>query len=160
VAARLRELLARENGYLVTGFIGTPYFCEVLSANDMTEEAYGLLLKEALPSWLYQVRLGATTVWEHWDGSMWSPDKNFFNHYAYGAVDRWSFENILGIRAKEPGFSTFILAPRPGGGLTRAEGCYQSIYGEIKSAWRVDGGIVTQGFTIPAIPAPWCGFTS
>ena len=55
-----------------------------------------LLLKEDYPSWLYQVKMGATTIWEHWDGikpdgSMWSPDMNSFNHYAYGAIADWLY---------------------------------------------------------------------
>ena len=38
--------------------------------------------------------MGATTIWEHWDGikpdgTMWSPGMNSFNHYAYGAIGEW-----------------------------------------------------------------------
>ena len=55
---RLTELLEKENGHLVTGFVGTPYFCHALSQNGCVKEAYDLLLKEDFPSWLYQVKQG------------------------------------------------------------------------------------------------------
>ena len=81
----LKRLLDKENGHLVTGVVGTPYFCHALSQNHALKEAYDLLLKEDFPSWLYQVKKGATTIWEHWDGmkddvSMWSADMHSFNH--------------------------------------------------------------------------------
>lgn len=85
----LKRLLAKENGHLVTGFVGTPYFCHALSQNGCVKEAYDLLLKECFPSWLYQVKMGATTVWEHWDGmkpdgSMWSADMNSLTIMLWG----------------------------------------------------------------------------
>lgn len=45
-AERLVELLEEQQGHLVTGFVGTPYFCHALSENGYVEEAYRLLLKE------------------------------------------------------------------------------------------------------------------
>ena len=32
------------------------------------ELAYRLLLQTGCPSWLYSVTMGATTVWESWEG--------------------------------------------------------------------------------------------
>lgn len=45
-------------------FVGTPYLCRVLSENGMNDLAYHLLLEKGYPGWLYQVTMGATTVWE------------------------------------------------------------------------------------------------
>ncbi|MDD3338672.1 MAG: family 78 glycoside hydrolase catalytic domain [Lachnospiraceae bacterium] len=106
VVEGLLRLLKKENGHLVTGFVGTPYFCHALSQNGCLKEAYELLLKDDFPSWLYQVKMGATTVWEHWDGikpdgTMWSPGMNSFNHYAYGAVGEWLYRVASGIEADE-----------------------------------------------------------
>ena len=141
-AKRLVELLEKENGHLVTGFVGTPYFCHALSQNGYVKEAYDLLLKEDFPSWLYQVKMGATTVWEHWDGlkpdgTMWSPDMNSFNHYAYGAVGDWLYRVVLGIEAdeKDPGYHHCIINPQTGDSFTFAEGSYESLYGTLKVRW-------------------------
>ena len=40
VVSDLLRLLKKENGHLVTGFMGTPHFCQVLSDNDHAKEAY------------------------------------------------------------------------------------------------------------------------
>lgn len=139
----LLELLEKENGHLVTGFVGTPYFTHALSRNGHLKEAYALLMKDDFPSWLYQVKQGATTIWEHWDGkkpdgSMWSADMNSFNHYAYGAIGEWMYRVITGIEIdeKQPGYAHTLLYPRPGGGLTWAEGKYESMYGTVGCSWK------------------------
>ncbi|MBI9095162.1 MAG: family 78 glycoside hydrolase catalytic domain [Sphaerochaeta sp.] len=138
----LKKLLAEHDGHLVTGFVGTPYFCHALSSNGCLDEAYELLLKDDFPSWLYQVRKGATTVWEHWDGikpdgSMWSPNMNSFNHYAYGAIGEWLYRVVAGLEIDEkaPGYKHAIIAPRIGGNLTWVQAGYQSIYGEVGVSW-------------------------
>jgi len=161
----LKELLKKENGHLVTGFVGTPYFCHALSQNGALKEAYELLLKDDFPSWLYQVKQGATTVWEHWDGkkpdgSMWSPDMNSFNHYAYGAIGEWIVRVVGGLETDEkaPGYQHFQIAPRIGGDLSFVDLVYDSVYGMIKIHWEdenLKGGIhqnnniVTVTVTIP-----------
>lgn len=157
VISDLLKLLEDEDGHLVTGFVGTPYFCHALSENGCLENAYNLLLKDDFPSWLYQVKMGATTIWEHWDGikpdgTMWSPDMNSFNHYAYGAIGEWMYRVILGIDIDEkaPGYKNIILGPRIGGGLSYAKGEYNSIHGIIKSHWIREEDKVLYKIQIPA----------
>ena len=153
----LKRLLAKENGHLVTGFVGTPYFCHALSENGCVDEAYGLLLKEDFPSWLYQVKQGATTVWEHWDGlkpdgTMWSPDMNSFNHYAYGAIGEWMYRVMAGLETdeREPGFRHAVLYPRIGGNLSFVDAFHRSVYGTVGVKWETSGNEVTLTVRIPA----------
>lgn len=153
----LLELLEKENGHLVTGFVGTPYFTHALSRNGHLKEAYELLEKEDFPSWLYQVKRGATTIWEHWDGlkpdgSMWSPDMNSFNHYAYGAIGEWLIRVVGGLEAEEqePGYHRIRFCPRPGGSLDWAEAEYESGYGRISSRWEREGACIRYRFEVPA----------
>ncbi len=152
----LKKLLEKEEGHLLTGFVGTPYFCHALSQNGALKEAYELLLKEDFPSWLYQVKMGATTIWEHWDGikpdgSMWSADMNSFNHYAYGAIGEWFYRVMLGLEVSEdsPAFSHSIIYPRIGGGLKYVDGFYKSIYGTHKIRWDLDDSKVSLKVSIP-----------
>ena len=141
----LVELLAEHDGHLVTGFVGTPYFCHALSENGRASEAWQLLLKDDFPSWLYQVKAGATTIWEHWDGikpdgTMWSPDMNSFNHYAYGAIGEWLYRAAAGIDTDEerPGFKHIRIKPVIGGDLTWLKARYRSGYGDIAVHWQVE----------------------
>lgn len=157
IVERLKALLAKENGHLVTGFVGTPYFCHALSQNGCVKEAYDLLLKEDFPSWLYQVKRGATTIWEHWDGlkpdgTMWSADMNSFNHYAYGAIGEWMYRAMAGLEADEnqPGFKHAVYAPRIGGNLKFVDAEYRSVYGEHRVRWEIHDREVLLSFKIPA----------
>lgn len=141
-AEQLVKLLENEGGHLVTGFVGTPYFLHALSGNGYADKAYELLLKEDFPSWLYQVKRGATTIWEHWDGlkpdgTMWSPDMNSFNHYAYGAVGEWLYRSVLGIETDEvfSGYRHIIISPQTGDALAYAKGSYKSALGLIRVSW-------------------------
>ena len=152
----LKRLLEKENGHLVTGFVGTPYFCHALSQNHCLKEAYDLLLKEDFPSWLYQVKKGATTIWEHWDGlkddgSMWSADMNSFNHYAYGAIGEWMYRAMAGIEADEqqPGFRHAVIYPRIGGNLKYTDASYHSVYGDVCVKWESEGTQVILTVQIP-----------
>ncbi len=153
---RLVNLIEKEGGHLVTGFVGTPYICHALSQNGREKEAYELLLKEDFPSWLYQVNMGATTIWEHWDGlrpdgTMWSPDMNSFNHYAYGSIGEWLYRVIAGIEidSEYPGYKHVRIQPVIGGKLTYAKGRYESIYGTMRSEWRVEKEQVVLQVEIP-----------
>ncbi len=101
-AQRLAENIKDYDNHLTTGFLGTPYLCHVLSRFGYDSVAYKLLLQDTYPSWLYPVKMGATTIWERWDGqkpdsSFQTPGMNSFNHYAYGAIGDWMYRNITGV---------------------------------------------------------------
>lgn len=152
----LLALLQENGGHLTTGFLGTPYFCRVLSENGRLDEAYALLLKEDFPSWLYQITRGATTIWEHWDGikpdgAMWSPDMNSFNHYAYGAVGDWLYRVVAGLDTdpEAPGYKRIVMRPRPGGDLTHAKAEYMTPYGSASIAWQLDESTMHVDVLVP-----------
>ena len=152
----LKRLLDKENGHLVTGFVGTPYFCHALSQNHALKEAYDLLLKEDFPSWLYQVKKGATTIWEHWDS--YTKEKGFggqnamnsFNHYSLGSVLSWLYHTGLGIQRDEtkPGYQHILLKPQPGP-LEFMKGSVDSPYGVISAGWERKGDKIEYQVTIP-----------
>ena len=143
-AKRLAEEVRKADYHLTTGFVGTPYLCQVLSRFGYADLAYELLNQESFPSWLYPVKKGATTIWERWDGI--KPDGSFqdvgmnsFNHYSYGAIGEWLYRVVAGIEAdpNEPGYRHVLIQPQPGGGLTYARASLQSPYGEVASAWQL-----------------------
>ncbi|MBP8959318.1 MAG: family 78 glycoside hydrolase catalytic domain [Bacteroidales bacterium] len=103
---------------LSTGFLGVNVLLPVLTENGLSASAYDLLLQDEMPSWLYEVKLGATTTWERWNAysdetSFESNGMNSFNHYAYGAVAEWMYEYMVGIQKDEnnPGFKNIVLQP-------------------------------------------------
>lgn len=147
----LKTKLEGDNMHLTTGFVGTPYFCRVLSDNGANEEAYKLLLNDDYPSWLYAVKLGATTIWERWnsvlpDGSIGDTGMNSLNHYAYGSIAEWMYRNMCGINPVEdvPGFRKIRLAPKPHGSLKHAKATFNSPCGYMESGWKLndDGSLI------------------
>lgn len=154
-AKRLADNVAAYGNHLTTGFLGTPYLCHVLTRFGYNDVAYKLLLQDTYPSWLYPVKKGATTIWERWDGikpdgSFQAVSMNSFNHYAYGAIGDWMYRNVAGIAELEPGYKKISIAPKPGGNLKNASAELQTIYGNIKSLWAIEGGKTKLTVTIPA----------
>lgn len=157
VVDALRKRLKIDRNHLKTGFVGTPYLNRVLSDHDCDEIAYTLLLNEDYPSWLYAVKLGATTIWERWnslqpDGKISETGMNSLNHYAYGAIAEWMYRVIGGIHPVEesPGFRRVLLAPKPDYRLKWAKCSVDSAAGFIRSEWSFnEEGHLTFRFEIP-----------
>ena len=92
-----------------------------------------------MPGWLYMPRIGATTIWEDWNG----PTSNTgmgggiasLNHYSKGAVCEWIFSELCGVKVY--GENHFVIAPHPGGHFTHASFSYDSIYGTVSCAWHI-----------------------
>jgi alpha-L-rhamnosidase len=151
---RLAELV-RDSGYHIrTGFLGTPLICDALATTGHHAVAYRLLLQRECPSWLYPVTMGATTIWERWDsmlpdGSINPGEMTSFNHYALGAVADWMHRTIGGIAPAAPGYRVTEVAPRPGGGLTRASARHQTPYGPVETAWSIRDGSFELSVAVP-----------
>lgn len=155
----LADMIAGDGMQMRTGFVGTPYLLHVLSSYGHTDLAYTLLLRREYPSWLFPVEKGATTVWEHWDGIMedggfWSEDMNSFNHYAYGSVADWVYEEAAGIHPIEsaPGFSRVRIEPKPDKRLGWLEASIDTRNGKISSKWIQEAEAVRFEITT-AVPA-------
>lgn len=153
---RLVQLIESRDWHLSTGFLGTRDLLPVLTKSGHLDVAYRLLNNDTYPSWGYQIKNGATTMWEHWgslrpDGTFSDPSMNSFNHYAYGAVGNWMYQNIAGLKpdGAKPGFKHFFIEPQPGGGLTSAKADYDSVYGKIVSEWEIKGDVFNLHVKIP-----------
>ena len=141
-AERLVELIRDAGTRLATGFLATPYLLPVLADAGHPDVAYELLFADAMPSWLYMIDRGATTVWERWNGidADGAPFESL-NHYSKGAVVSFLHRYVAGIRLLDgaPGYRHFRIEPLPGGPITWAQAEHDSPYGRIESSWRIDG---------------------
>ncbi|WP_200868442.1 family 78 glycoside hydrolase catalytic domain [Gracilibacillus boraciitolerans] len=144
---------------LSVGFLGVNVIAPILSEVGHSEVAYSLLLQDQMPSWLYSVKNGATTVWERWNSysledGFGDVGMNSFNHYAYGAIAEWMYKYMAGISpdVERPGFKHIHLQPNidPEKRLTSVSGEYKSVYGIIKSEWNIKGNTLHYHVSIPA----------
>jgi alpha-L-rhamnosidase len=152
---RLAELVQAAGTHLATGFLGTPLVMPALSENGHHELACELLRQDTYPSWLFEVRQGATSIWERWNGwtpeqGFYSPRMNSFNHYAFGAVGDWMYRYLAGLQPVEPGYRRTELRPRPGGGLSSASATHESLFGRHHCSWQIEGGTLRVKARVPA----------
>lgn len=149
-AARLVNLIEEAGYHLATGFLSTPMLLQVLTDTGHADTAFKLLLQSSPPSWLHQVELGATTIWETWEGYTETGEATAsHNHYAYGSIACWLRETLLGITPAEPGYRHIRIAPITGGGIHTAQGTLQTPYGTVGSAWRANGDDGELNVTVP-----------
>ena len=151
---RLLKNLKQHRNHLTTGFAGTPFLCTTLSENGQHEMAGEVFLKKDCPSWLYQVRMGATTIWELWDGV--NPDGSFnkfemnsFNHYSYGSIGNWVYHELLGIDYLKPAYKQSKIAPRMIKGIPAMKGYVDTPYGKISCDIRCEKGKYQIDIEIP-----------
>ncbi|KAF3911525.1 hypothetical protein ABW20_dc0108587 [Dactylellina cionopaga] len=151
---RLHYLIKHNNYHLATGFAGTPELlhaiCTPTSASQTNLESIALSYKVLLgsrtpPSWLYPITMGATTIWERWDavkpdGSVVKAGMTSMNHYAYGSVGKWIFENIGGIKMDyqdDTGSWKLVFDPIPNLEyvITSSDMVYESPKGKVECTW-------------------------
>ncbi|XCF06353.1 family 78 glycoside hydrolase catalytic domain [Tamlana crocina] len=154
----LVDLLAKNNNLPSSGILGIRQLLPALSSIGRSDLAYEILLKKDYPSWGFQIKNGATTIWERWNsytpengfnGEM-NAEMNSFNHYAFGAFSQFLFSDIAGIKTKDAGFNNIIIKPKLGNmSLSHASGKYASINGNITSSWSIEGHYFNLEVEIP-----------
>lgn len=151
-----RQVVIDADYRIGTGFIGTPALLPALTKLGMDDLAEKVFLQQDVPGWLYQVAQGATTIWERWDalapdGTIYDPDMNSYNHYAYGAVCQWLFESVAGIspNPQAPGFAEVIIDPAPIPTLSPVSAYHDVRQGRIEAAWECHGNEVRYRLTLP-----------
>jgi alpha-L-rhamnosidase len=155
VAQKFLDNIARYD-HLTTGFVGCAWICPALTKIGHSDTAWKLVFTDTFPSWLFEVKNGATTIWEHWDG--WTPDKGFmgssensFNHYSEGEVGYWFYSTAAGIKLDDdsPGYKHFFFAPQFTDKLTYVKSSIDSPYGKISSYWHAEGDQMDYDVTVP-----------
>lgn len=146
-ADQLVAMIEANGGCLDTGFLATPYILDACCMIGRSDLAYQLLWQEKCPSWMYEVKNGATTIWESWFSYQdQMPRYTSMNHYAFGCVDDWIFRKIGGIRPDQPGFKHMTIQPEPDERLTEASLQMNTIHGMVFCHWKkeTNGGFSMQ----------------
>jgi alpha-L-rhamnosidase len=140
-------------GHISTGLVGAEYLMRILSDNGRADIAYKLASNTTYPSWGYMAENGATTIWELWNGNTAAPDMNSGNHVMLlGDLITWLYEYLAGIKTDEANraFKHIVMQPVPIPDLKFVKASYKSMYGLIKSEWRLDGSVFNWNVEIPA----------
>lgn len=127
LADRYRKI----NGF-DTGIFGIDILISVLFEKGYGELAYELITSDNDASFRYQMKHGATTLWEHWNGC------HSHNHPMFGAIVKNFFYYVLGIRQKANscGFENVIIEPVLCGRIGSAEGYIDTLCGRISVSYK------------------------
>ena len=138
VAARLVELVGLAGGHLRPASCRRRSCCPCWPTPGTSAPRTSCSSRTRSPSWLAMMDRGATTMWEEWDGvdSEGVPHGSL-NHYSKGAVASFLYRYVAGLRPTEPGYRTFEVRPRPGGGISSATTRHVSPFGPIELSWRL-----------------------
>lgn len=146
-AAKLAENIRQNGGKLNTGFLTTNDICRVLCDYGQAETAYEFLLQMEVPGWLYQVKKGATTILENWEGIAEDGKvKDSHNHYAFGSVAGWLIDRVCGICVEK---GQITIRPVPNKTLGYAKAVYHSPLGKIESGWEYKEDKIVVTVAIP-----------
>ncbi len=133
VVENLVKSILNNKGHFDSGILATPLILDVLSKYGRQDIAFTLMNQRDYPGYGYVLEKQASTLWEYWDGKL------SHSHPMYGSVIRWLFKDLAGINPdpEKPGFKHIIIKPLISGDLTYVSAGYNSIYGEIKSNWKI-----------------------
>lgn len=155
VVEGLKKRLKKDCYQIKSGFVGAPIMCKALAEAGLVDIAYDFLFQESYPGWLYEVKMGATTIWERWNsvlpsGRISDTGMNSLNHYAYGSVAEFLYRYTAGIQELTPGYRTVRITPQPTSYLTWADCKYDSAVGVYHVRWELlDSGEIKVLAEIP-----------
>jgi len=146
MSALEHDIVVTRKGHLNTGMHGNYFMTKYLIQERRNDLLATMFTKEDFPSFGNMIHNGATTIWEEWDGD------NSQIHNTMISVGLWFIEGLAGIRYDEhaPGFQHFLASPGVESGLKKVAASLTTGYGEIVSAWNVDGDTLTWDLVVPA----------
>lgn len=155
----LNDMVIKNNYCIGTGFPGTPYILFALFDNGYEDTALKMLFNEKCPSWLYEAKVGGTTIWERWDGLTEEGKVKLeddgtggmisYNHYASGAVGDFIYTRLAGLQIVEPGYKTFKIKPTLVPQINRLKIKTGTPYGDIKFSYEKSESNIEIKITVP-----------
>lgn len=156
VAASLAniELTQKHDGHFTPGVHGMKRLFTMLSDYGYEDEVFEMLRKEDFPSFNYMLERGFTTWPESFQNYETHPEhyaKGSHNHPMQSAFAMWFHQHAGGLKpcASTPAFEHFTIKPLGYRHLTFVNASYHSIYGDIRSDWKVDGAQFMHTVEVP-----------
>ena len=145
----INQLQGPDGPRLTTGIFGTKFLLDVLSREGHADLAAAIVAQKTMPGWGYMLDHGATTLWEHWEGS----DNTYsHNHPMFGSVSQWFYHWLGGIQPAPGtvGFDRIVIRPQVAGSVSWVSCRYESVRGAIVSDWKREEHRLEMKVTIPA----------
>lgn len=145
---RLCEQIERDGGHLDFGVLGAKAVLDTLGRTGHADVALKILLSPEYPSVKHWMDMGATTMWECWNGL------GSHNQQMFTAISAFLYKYIAGVYVSSPAGREVTFCPGLASGLDHAEGYIRTGYGKAECKWHKDG----DGFEISVtVPSSCCG---
>lgn len=143
----VEDIRARGNQQ-TSGDVGYTYLLTALRQMDRSDVIFDMANRTNIGSYGGILAKGWTSMPEAWDALLTSS----MNHFMLGHIQQWFYESLAGIAPDpaQPGFKNIIIRPEVVGNLTWCRGQYESLYGTIRSEWKIQKGYLNLDITIPA----------
>jgi hypothetical protein len=138
VLKKVIEDIRTRGNQQTSGDIGHTYLITALRQMGRSDVIFDMTHRTNVGSYGGIIAKGWTSMPEAWDARLTSS----MNHFMLGHIQEWFYESLVGIQPDpaEPGFKKIIIKPEIAGDLTGCRGQYESLYGTIQSAWRIEKG--------------------
>ena len=132
--------------HLDFGILGNKYVMHTLGDTGHGDIGFKMLSQRTFPSPKRWIDLGATTLWECWNGG------GSHNHHMFSDLSAFMYKYVGGISPVEgsPGFKKISLRPAVDCGLEYAKASHDSMFGLIECNWSNNEGKVSIDIKIPA----------
>ncbi len=142
---KLVEQIARNDNHLDFGVLGNKFVMHSLGAAGKNDVGYAMIAQRTFPGCQRWIDLGATTLWECWNGG------GSHNHHMFSDLSAFMYKYIGGISPdeNEPGFKHTILRPAISSSLESAMSEHESMYGDVKCFFAKRDGKLSINVKVP-----------
>lgn len=144
-----------KRGYATTaGDVGHPFVVAALMQYGRSDILNAMTNVTDKPGYGYQVKCGATTLTEDWDGPNPEGPHGSQNHLMLGSIEEWFFGGLAGlnsIRTENP-FDVILIKPHFAEGIDEMDAWTMHPYGKLTMHWKRSGeqDKILVEFTVPA----------
>ena len=142
---KLIEQVRRNGNHLDFGVLGNKFVMHSLGASGNGNVGYDMIAQRTFPGCQRWIELGATTLWECWNGG------GSHNHHMFSDLSAFLYKYVGGISPDEnqPGFKNTILRPAVSCGMESASASHDSMYGKVECYWANRDGKLTVNVKVP-----------
>ena len=142
---RLISQIEATDWHLDFGVLGNKFVMHTLGSMGEGNIGHRMLAQRTFPGCQRWIDLGATTLWECWNGG------GSHNHHMFSDISSFLYKYVGGISPDEtePGFAHTILRPAIDSGMESASATHESMYGEVACHWSNKDGQVSIQIKVP-----------
>ncbi|MBQ9510392.1 MAG: family 78 glycoside hydrolase catalytic domain [Clostridia bacterium] len=142
---KLISQIEKTDWHLDFGVLGCKFVMEVLGSAGEGNIGHRMLAQRTFPGCQRWIDLGATTLWECWNGG------GSHNHHMFSSLSAFMYKYIGGIcpDLNAPGFVHTIIRPAIDCGMESADASHESMLGKVSCSWKNTGSETTLDITVP-----------